>query len=165
VPTEGGSPAWEYLLAHHFPSRYSRTIAIRFGRRSYHFCARCSGQVVGALAYLAVVLVSPSARSLLFDPRVEWVLAFFPLLAAWDWVGQAEGRRESTNPLRIVSGALLGFAALDVLALLLTGRWTSLAGAILVVAAYLGVVALALRASGAWRRVLEEHFPGIAIEP
>jgi uncharacterized membrane protein len=166
APTLGEEPApdWEYILAHHVPSRYSRTLAVRLRGRWYHLCARCSGQVVGALAYLVLFVLSAATRTLLFDPRVEWAFALFPLLAAVDWFTQAIGPRESTNGLRLLSGALLGFAAFDVLALLLTGRWFLLAGALLIVAVYLAGLALALRITGAWRRVLEEHLPGITLE-
>ncbi len=67
------------------------------------------------------------------------------------------------NPIRIVSGFLLGLAVSDLLALLLSESWTLFLGGILVVALYMGTILTILKVTGAWRKVLAEHFPEVWI--
>jgi len=157
--------AREYLLSHHAPDRWNRTIPVRLGSRNLHCCARCTGQVLGAIVWLALFLVGGLSGSPLFSIRTQAVLTLFPLLASGDWVSQSMGRRESSNLLRVLSGALLGFALVNALGLLLTGQLSIFLGQALVAGAYLGALLLALWVTGAWRRVLVEHFPGIPLPP
>lgn len=164
-PEEPVDPGWEYLVSHHLPSRFNRTLRVRLGGRTVHLCARCSGQGLGVLAWLVVLLACLAGHLPLFAVRVQCVVAFFPLLPAWDWVTQSAGRRESNNSLRLVSGTLLGFAFTDLVATLLLGRWTLFIGGVLILAAYLVALMAILRWSGAWRRVLQEHFPGVDLGP
>ena len=154
----------EYLIAHHTPDRYSRTIVVRVRRRPYHLCARCSGQVVGFALYLAVFFVVPGGASFLLVPAALLSVALFPIPAAVDWITQALGRRESTNGLRFASGGLLGAAFAGLLALLITERWELLLGGLLLLATYLAALLVVLRVTGGWHRVLREHFPD-AIPP
>ena len=149
----------EYLIAHHTPERYSRTLVVRARRRTYHFCARCSGQLFGFALYLALFFAVPGGSSLLLAPVPLLSVALFPMPAAGDWITQALGRRESTNPLRVASGGLLGAAFAGVLALLLTERWKLFFGGLLLLASYVTGLLLVLWLTGGWRRVLREHFP------
>jgi hypothetical protein len=96
----------------------------------------------------------------LFTPSTQLLFALGPLAAAADWVTQTLGHRESTNSVRVLSGALLGFSVTDVTALILSERWELFAGAVLVFAVYLSAIFILLKVTGAWRKVLEEHFPG-----
>ncbi|MCI4372418.1 MAG: DUF2085 domain-containing protein [Thermoplasmata archaeon] len=153
-------PGWEVLISHHLPARYARTFAIRYRGQAIHFCARCSGQVLGLLALLLVYWVGTRQSLPLFGQNIQLLIALAPLPAALDWTTQALGRRESSNLLRAASGALLGFALTDVVLLIVTQRWLFVGGAFLVFTVYVAAVLLALKFSGAWRRVLEEHFPG-----
>ncbi|MGI0054024.1 MAG: DUF2085 domain-containing protein [Thermoplasmata archaeon] len=154
-------PVWEYLISHHLPARFGRTLHFRAGAHIYHLCARCSGQLLGALAWLGIYLTALPFRTSVFEPWIQGLLAVFPLLAAWDWITQSVGRRESSNPLRVISGALLGFAAADLLGAMALGQWKVLLGGLLVSGAYLLILLAILRVTGAWRQLLTERFPGI----
>jgi uncharacterized membrane protein len=157
-------PDWDILVSHHLPPRYDRTIPVRTRRRTIHICARCTGQLLGGVGFLLLYLGSSTASLPLFVASTQLWFAFAPLPAAIDWVTQSSGTRESTNAFRLASGALLALALTDALALLFTERWTFLLAAVLVAGLYLGVILLILKLTGAWRRVLEEHFPGLQFE-
>ncbi|OGS50040.1 MAG: hypothetical protein A3K65_06075 [Euryarchaeota archaeon RBG_16_68_12] len=156
-------PRWEFLLSHHLPTRFGRTLRLAVGRRTLHLCARCTGQVVGALTVLLLFLASAPLHSTLFLPAIQVLFALAPVPSALDWLTQSLGRRESTNGLRVLSGLLLGASFADALILLLAGEWSLFLAAMGVVAIYVGALALVLRVTGGWRRVLEEHFPGLEI--
>ena len=158
------APRWEFLIAHHLPARWGRTIAIHGRHRTYHVCARCSGQLLGLVAWIATFAVLTSIGSSILEVRVQWVFALFPLPAALDWVTQATGDRESRNSLRVVSGVFLGAAFADLLASLVLTRWTFLFAGLLVFLLYIVAVMVTLWRSGSWRRVIADHFPGITFE-
>ena len=99
-----------------------------------------------------------------FDDSVQWLFAVFPLPAAIDWMTQATGHRESRNSIRLVSGMLLGAAFTDLLAALLFTHWTIVLVGLLVLLLYLVALMAALRLSGAWRKVIADHFPGITFD-
>jgi len=164
VPPPSNAPAWEYLLSHHLPDRFNRTIAIRGRYRTIHVCARCTGQLLGLIAWLAAFAGFAVMRLSIFDGRVQLLFAFFPLPAALDWFTQAVGGRESRNSLRIVSGVLLGAAFTDLVASILLARWTVVLVGLLVMVLYIVALMVSLRLSGAWRKVIADHFPGIALD-
>jgi uncharacterized membrane protein len=161
--TVGSSPPWEILISHHLPHRLGRTLALPLGQRTIHLCARCTGQVLGLLTILLIFLVGRPLIPSLLTPQVQLLFALAPLVAAVDWLTQSLGWRESNNTLRLLSGVLLGMALTDVLILLLSGNWLLFGTAMLVAALYIAVLAIVLKITGAWRRVLEEHFPGVEI--
>ncbi len=165
VSARAEPPAWEYLLSHHAPDRLSRTIPVRVGLRLVHFCARCSGQVLGAVGWLGIYFAARAVPFALFSPLGQILFAVLPMPAAWDWISQTVQKRESTNPRRLLSGLLLGAALADALALLATWHLLLVLGAVVVFAAYAMVLAAILRVTGAWREVLERHFPGIDLGP
>ncbi len=160
----GDPPRWEYLIAHHFPARCSRTFAVPWGTRRYHICARCTGEVIGVLAYIVFVIVALPRYTEFFTPQVQFLFAFAPLPGAIDWVTQAVGWRESTNTLRVLTGLLAGATMADGIALIVLQQWALVVAACLVLTGYILGILLAIRRSGAWARVLEEHFPGLEIE-
>jgi uncharacterized membrane protein len=159
VPTE--PPSWEILVSHHLPARYDRTLCLSWRRGRLHLCARCTGQLLGVALYLALFLESARQGWPLFSPPTQIAFAVAPAPAAIDWLSQSLGARESANWIRVPTGTLLGMAATDALALLLTERWMSAIAMGLVAAAYAGIILILLRITGGWRRVVEEHFPGI----
>jgi len=116
--------------------------------------------VVGVLAFLALFLFSFRQPLPLFTPSAQLLFALGPLPAAFDWVTQTLGQRESTSSIRVVSGLLLGFSVTDVAVLVLGERWEFFAGALLVFVIYVTIIFALLKVTGAWRKVLEEHFPG-----
>ncbi len=161
----GPAPEWEYLVAHHPADRYARTLGIRWRSRTLHLCARCSGQLLGLIVYLTAFVLLADRMPGWFATPAQYGVALLPLPAALDWLAQSIGRRESTNGLRLATGLLLGIAYADLVALFVTERWTLLLGGLALFAVYLGLIALVLRATGAWRRVIEEHVPAVAVEP
>lgn len=172
MPAPGGearldapAPRWEYLVAHHSPDRYRRTLRLSFHGRSIHLCARCSGQLLGFLGVLGTVFALAVLRAGVASPLALAAFALAPCPAAVDWFLQSTKARESTNPVRVTTGALLGAAFGGLLALPLSGQWLYFWGGCAVLFAYVFGIAAALRYRGAWRRVLEEHFPGLELPP
>lgn len=157
-------PQWEYLIAHHFPDRYRRTLRGPGRLCRYHVCARCTGQVLGILAYVILVLVAAPDYGGFFTVQTQVLFAFAPLPGAIDWVTQAVGRRESTNSLRVVTGFLAGATMADGIALIVLQRWMIVAAAFAVLAGYILGLLLTIRASGAWEKIIEEHFPGLEVK-
>jgi len=164
VPPTSDAPAWEYLLSHHLPTRFNRTIAIRGRARTYHVCARCSGQFIGLLAWLVAFAALPLMKLSIFDDRVQLLFALLPLPAALDWITQAAGRRESRNSLRVLSGMMLGAAFTDLLASLVLARWTIVLVGLFVLLLYVLALMVSLRISGAWTKVIADHFPGTLLD-
>lgn len=157
-------PAWQYLLSHHAPERWSRTLALRAGGRTWRLCTRCTGEVVGLVAWVAVwAIVTPHGVDLFSLPIQAAILGILPMAAALDWITQSLGRRESNSGLRLLSGALLGFAVGDGLGALIAAQWVVVALGVGVAAAYLLGLTWILWRSGAWRTVLQQHLPGIDV--
>lgn len=148
-----------FLLAHHTRGRYARTFRWSRKGRTYHVCARCAGQAAGLVALVVLVLLEEHFRAPLFSWTWQAPFALAPLPAAWDWTTQALGRRESTNILRLVSGALLGAAWGDAGVLLTSLHWLLLLGALTTVLTYLVGIVATLHWRGALPRVVDEHFP------
>jgi uncharacterized membrane protein len=153
------APEWEYLLAHHVPGRYCRTLEVRLRGRTLHFCARCSGELVGFVAFLGLFLASASFAALTTMPLAGVVLAVCPAPAWLDWVTQTVRSRESSNALRVTSGALLGAALGGLVAFGWHERWVLFGAGLGIVGSYLGLAMGILARTGAWRRVVAEHFP------
>ncbi len=162
TPQRSGSerpPSWDYLVAHHVPGRYDRTLAVSTRGRSYHFCARCTGEFFGVVAVLAGFLAFPRLGGLGSTPVAEVALALCPSAALVDWLTQTVGSRESNNSLRVASGFLLGVAVGGWLEFGVTGRWLLFGSGVAVLGLYLAIASLVLYRTGAWRRVVAEHFP------
>jgi len=165
VRTPTDEPHWEYLVSHHGPNRYDRTLTLRIRARRVHLCARCSGQLLGFVAVLAAWATLRPVALGLTDPGVLVALALAPAPAAFDWYLQSSGVRDSSNALRLVSGALLGGAFAGLIALLVSGALLDFVGGLVIFAAYVGLLFTGLWVNGAWRKVIEEHFPGVALPP
>jgi uncharacterized membrane protein len=158
-PKVAPPPEWEYLVAHHFPDRYGRTLEVRLGERAVHFCARCSGELVGFVTFLVLFIGSARFAGDVSTPLGGVLLGLCPTPAAVDWLTQTVRRRESGNRLRLVSGTLLGVALGGLVAFGWTHRWPEFVGGVLVFVAYIATAMVVLDRTGAWRRVLAEHFP------
>ncbi|MCL4324237.1 MAG: DUF2085 domain-containing protein [Candidatus Thermoplasmatota archaeon] len=149
----------EFLLSHHIPSRYNRTFCLSLGHRRVRVCSRCTGQTLGGFAFLLVFVLSSFFREQLFLPIPQLLIALAPLLATVDWLTQSLGKRESSNSLRLVSGALLGFALSDAGTLLLTWRWLYFLYAVAFFLIYAAAIIVVLFARGDVSRIVAEHFP------
>jgi len=121
------------LLAH------DHWFTLRLLGRELRLCARCSGYAIGLVA---PALLSLDAQALLGSSARLPALLLLATPLVLDWVTQSWGLRESTNPLRLATGILMG---LDVYFLygLGTQAWgTILIGVVLLVASagYLGKI-------------------------
>ncbi len=158
-PTPARAGDWEYLIAHHFPNRYNRTLQLRRSGRAYHFCARCTGELIGFGVYIALFLTFPGFASGSSTPLAATLIGIGPIVALIDWLTQTVRARESTNPIRVLSGGLVGAAFGGWVAFGVAQHWTLFALGTLMLGAYLAIAAGVLYWSGAWRKVLAEHFP------
>ncbi len=154
-----GPSAREFLLSHHIPARYDRTLSLCIGTRRVHLCARCSGQLLGGLAFVVLFFTIPEFRTQLFTPPYQLLIGIGPLGATVDWLTQSVGQRKSRNPVRVLTGALLGFTLVDALSLILTERWLDVIAAGIIFLAYAIVIVAVLVRSNAIEAVVAEHFP------
>jgi len=158
-PTRPGPADWEYLIAHHFPGRYCRTLTVPVGARTLHFCARCTGELIGFVVVLVVFLVIPSFGAATSTPLAGVILGLCPSLAMADWLSQTVRSRESNNALRVTSGFLVGVAFAGLVGYAVSQRWLFFGLGVVVLSTYLAVAAFVLYRTGAWRKVVAEHFP------
>jgi uncharacterized membrane protein len=153
------NPDWEILIAHHFPNRYRRTLELRIGELSYHFCARCSGQLLGFLTILSLFLVSPSFGILLSAPISAVTLGVGPSLPTADWLTQTVRSRESNNYLRVVTGITLGAAFGGLVVYGLSQHWLLFLSSLAMLGFYTAFTSLVLYRTGSLRGVVADHFP------
>lgn len=156
---DAGFSDWQYLIAHHLPDRYDRTLTLRIRRQSYHFCARCTGELFGFIAMVTAFLGIPPFGNLVSTPMAGLLLGLCPSPALVDWLTQTVGSRDSNNLLRVASGALLGVSAGGLIAYGVTHRWLFLGSGVAVLGSYLTVAVVVLYRTGAWRKVVAAHFP------
>lgn len=84
--------------------------------RPFPICARCTGELIGFLAALLTCwLLHPA----------PWVCALLLLPMLADGAVQLKTRYESTNPRRVVTGALFGYGVTTLILLSLAAvfRW------------------------------------------
>ena len=145
-----GKVVFSLLLSHHPPAQYTRTLRLSFRGRKVRICARCTGELLGLLITIAVYRY----LSLLPVWLITIVAAVFPLAAIIDWSTQANEMRESTNVLRLVTGAMFSCACVLVGRFLAFGLFWAFALAFGVILLE-GVIALKLlKRAGAIERVL-----------
>lgn len=156
-------PAWHFLLSHHLPNRFNRCIRVSLGRHTMHFCARCMGLVFGLFALVVVWGMQARLPVDYYGATFQLPIALLPLPAAIDWLRQSVKGRESTNVRRLVTGMFLGVAWTDAIILFVTRPWPDGVAAAVCLALYFLAIVLVLSLTGTTRRVVEEHFPGMAV--
>ncbi len=95
------------LISHHDPPYMHRTWSISFRGHTLHICARCSALLIGIVLalYIHIFLVYIPINPITF------LGAFIiSLPAVIDWSTQTLRIRESRNPVRAITGFLLGYA-------------------------------------------------------
>ncbi len=94
-----------YLLSHHIDSELYRCYALRLGKRAVHLCSRCVGIYAG-------ILLGALLHALRLLPRSAYLpaVAVLPLFALLDWSASAFTGWKGHNPLRTLTGLLLGMA-------------------------------------------------------
>ncbi len=130
------------VLSHHSGSRINRTIGVRILDHEQRFCTRCSGQWVSTASFASLMLV--------FQPEISIavrlaVLALLPMPALLDWVTQTWGTRESTTPIRLITGSLLGAGVGFQIVAGVRLDWAAFAGGMGVAAGYALAIFLLLR--------------------
>lgn len=100
---EGLRETRRYLLSHHEPSEWYRCYHLRVRERSVRLCARCTGVYPGIVLGLATFLLAPA------HPLHLALVVALPLPALVDWTLTSFGTRRGANPVRTVTGGLLGY--------------------------------------------------------
>ncbi|MFX1565307.1 MAG: DUF2085 domain-containing protein [Promethearchaeota archaeon] len=95
------------LISHHDPPYMHRTWSISFRGHTLHICARCSALLIGIILalYLHLFLLH-----IPINPITFFGAFFLSLPAVIDWSTQTLRIRESRNPVRALTGFLLGYA-------------------------------------------------------
>ncbi|MDE1819543.1 MAG: DUF2085 domain-containing protein [Euryarchaeota archaeon] len=150
-----------FILSHHRPERYPRTLCVPGTSCSVRLCARCFGAALGLLLFAGLWFLASSQGFPSLAPRVQVFAALAPLWAAGDWTRQSLGNYESRNSVRVASGTLLGLAYADAAALLLTAHWLYAAIAAGVLGVYVLAIVLVLHRKGRLEQVVAEHLPGL----
>ncbi len=101
------------LISHHEPPYLNRCWHISLRGHTLHICARCSALLVGIISALFIHLfILPIAVT----PITFFGAFLLSLPAVVDWSTQTLEIRESRNPMRALTGFLLGYAVGFVLA-------------------------------------------------
>ena len=94
------------LLAH------KHSITVNIGDRRLRICARCTGVVAGCMTLTVSTLFINFAFFLSLPMILQIILsAALALPAGVDWITQTWRLRESTNSIRILTGACVGVGA------------------------------------------------------
>lgn len=101
----GLSETSRYILSHHGESELYRCYALRLGKRTVHLCSRC----VGIYAGIALGILLHALRLLPGSAYLPAV-AVLPMFALLDWSASAFTGWRGHNPLRTLTGLLLGIA-------------------------------------------------------
>ena len=101
--TAGLAETRKYLLSHHEPAHYDRCYAVPFRGRRVRLCARCTGIYPGIVLGVAAAGFSDVGTTALL-----FAIAVLPAFALVDWARTAFTPATGSNPVRTVSGALLG---------------------------------------------------------
>lgn len=143
---------FEAIVSHHPPSQAGRTLRLPLGwGRSVRICARCTGQLIGAVIAVVCVVrwhISPLSAIV--------VGAACPLPGILDWTTQALCLRESCNALRLVTGAMFAFGCTIVGWQVFSGSMVSGALGLLAVGIQAASALWILRRCGAIERILDE---------
>ncbi len=94
------------FFSHHTEEYYNRTFTLSVRGKEFHICARCSGVVISFLVAFSYFLFT----KIELDSTFSLILATLLVIPVMiDWGTQKLGYRESINPIRFITGALLGF--------------------------------------------------------
>ena len=152
--TDPRPPLWLFILSHHSYSKLSHTIRVSLGTREVYLCARCTGIGVGMLIGLSYV------NYLAYDfLQYPVLIVAFVLPAIVDWLFQVFRFKNSTNPRRLVTGALVGQTYLVVLIALARGWFELLLYYALVLAIYAAILYALFRITGIMNDYLASSWP------
>ena len=152
--TDSRPPLWFFMLSHHSYSKLSHTIRISLGKREVRLCARCTGIGVGMLVGLSYV--NYLAYDFLHYPALIFA---FVLPAIVDWLFQVFRLKNSTNPRRLVTGALVGQTYLVGLIALFRGWFDLLLYYAMAFAVYAVVLYALFRITGVMSEYLASSWP------
>jgi uncharacterized membrane protein len=153
-PEDSRPPVWFFILSHHSYGKLSHTIRVRLCRKEAYLCARCTGIGMGMM----VGLLYANYLAYLFLQHPGLIVAFV-FAAAVDWLFQVFKLRNSTNPRRLVTGALVGHAYLVGLIALARGWFGLLLYYALVFAAYGAILYVLFRTTGVMDDYLASSWP------
>lgn len=142
---------WNYLLSH----RHYFDIPI-FGSK-VQLCARCSGAALGFLALLLALPLVSSAVAQISAGLLIVLSISLAIPAILDWITQTWGLRESTNPLRLLTGMGEGLG----IAMIASGAIPKFVALSVISAIALTTVVIGLAKTGAHRRTIKSDTPRI----
>ncbi len=152
--TDSRPPFWFFILSHHSYSKLSHTIRVSLGRKEAYLCARCAGIGVG----MTVGLLYANYLAYSFSQYPSLIVAF-TLPATMDWLFQVFRLKNSTNPRRLLTGALVGHTYLAGLIALARGWIILLSYYALAFAAYGAILYLLFRTTRVMNRYLASSWP------
>lgn len=105
---------WDRIIAHR------HWVTIRLFGKEFHFCARCSGTVLGFLALKTLLTMLSSTYYSLIPLHIILPISLtLAMPSIMDWTTQTLGLRQSNNNLRFTTGFLEG-AGIQLLSLIET---------------------------------------------
>jgi len=114
---------WNYLLfllaAHHPKHKLDHTLHVGLAGKSLYLCTRCTGVAAGVAAVFTSAVLGLTVSS----PHVFVLVGFLPVFAVADWFTQSARLRQSTTPMRLATGFLLGVSEGFALLFLFVGNW------------------------------------------
>jgi len=150
----------EFLLSHHLPARYSHCVVLKIRGKPLHVCARCLGQFTAMAGAIVVFSVLSVEHLYWFSPPIQVLLYLAPMPAAVDWTVQTVTGKETTNPKRITTGALLGIAWVNLIACIVLRFWPWGVVGILSLLSYWAAMVLLVTHFKKWGDIAAQ-FPGL----
>lgn len=145
---------WFFMLSHHSYGKLSHTIRVSLRGREVYLCARCTGIGIGMA--IGLLYVNYLAYGFLQFPSL---IVAFALPATMDWLLQVFRIRNSTNPRRLATGALIGQAYLVGLIALARGWFNLLSYYAVVFAAFAAILYVLFRVTGVMNDYLASSWP------
>jgi uncharacterized membrane protein len=100
------SPQIIRFFSHHPLHEWDRCIKIKIQNYEIILCTRCTGAVVGSIAYLIGWILG-------FFQNISFVQLFlFPLISFFDWSAYKLGLRKGNNYIRGLGGIFIGMSFL-----------------------------------------------------
>lgn len=154
---------WAFLLSHHRPEGYSHCIELRLYGQARPICSRCLGQFTA----MAVVATAFSVLTLehwyWFCWQVQVPLYLAPIPAVVDWTVQTVTARSSTNFRRVVTGAFLGVAWVNLIFSIILRFWPWGVAGILALLTYATAMLWIVTRFRKWEAIAAQ-FPGVTNE-
>ncbi len=144
---------WRYLLflltAHHPKHKLDHTLHLA---GNVYVCSRCTGVAFGIAAVLASAFIGFGVAA----PYVFVLIGVLPVFAAVDWFTQSARKRQSSTPLRLGTGFLLGISEGLVVLFVVRLDWVGLLASAALAGVYAASIYLVASKTGCLHSYLAE---------